>query len=111
MLLLIACHTVPVRADSTDGKTPLALQPGAPAGSYALSELDNINPYNGSLNFRLPLLNVGGRGTAGYTMTLPMAHQHPSDLSLRIQRRGRWSATRTARFLSLLSHPELVVRY
>jgi len=82
MLLLIACHTLPVRADSTDGRTPLALQPGAPAGSYALSELDNINPYNGSLNFRLPLLNIGGRGTAGYTMTLPIEqkwriHVHP----------------------------------
>jgi hypothetical protein len=42
------------------------------AGSYALSEFDNINPYNGSLNFRLPLLSIGGRGTAGYTMTLPV---------------------------------------
>jgi RHS repeat-associated protein len=75
ILLLLAFHAVPVRADSTDGKTPLALQPGAPAGSYALSELDNINPFNGSLNFRLPLLSIGGRGTAGYTMTLPIEHK------------------------------------
>jgi YD repeat-containing protein len=72
MLSLIAFNALTVRADSTDGSTPLALQPGAPAGSYALSELDNINPYNGSLNFRLPLLSIGGRGTAGYSMTLPV---------------------------------------
>src|SRR5215213_6036924 len=72
MLLAFALHTVTIRADSTDGSTPLALKPGAPAGSYALSELDNINPYNGSLNFRLPLLGIGGRGGAGYTMTLPL---------------------------------------
>ncbi|HSE16491.1 MAG TPA: RHS repeat-associated core domain-containing protein [Pyrinomonadaceae bacterium] len=72
VLLLFTFHAVPVRADSTDGKTPLALQPGTPAGSYALSELDHINPFNGSLNFRLPLLNIGGRGTAGYMMTLPI---------------------------------------
>lgn len=72
MLLLLAFQVAPVRADSTDGKTPLALQPGVPAGSYALSDFDNINPYNGSLNFRLPLLNIGGRGTAGYSMTLPI---------------------------------------
>ena len=72
LFLLIAFHAVLVRADSTDGSTPLALQPGTPAGSYALSEFDNINPYNGSLNFSLPLLSIGGRGTAGYTMTLPI---------------------------------------
>ena len=72
LLVLIAFHSGPVRADSTTGSTPLALKPGAPAGSYALSELDNINPYNGSLNFRLPLLHIGGRGTAGYMMTLPI---------------------------------------
>ena len=70
--LFIAFQALPVKADSTDGSTPLALQPGAPAGSYALSELDHINPFNGSLNFSLPLLSIGGRGTAGYTMTLPI---------------------------------------
>jgi len=72
MWLLLASLAASVRADSTDGKTPLALQPGTPAGSYALSDFDNINPYNGALNFQLPLLNIGGRGTAGYTMTLPI---------------------------------------
>jgi RHS repeat-associated protein len=60
---------------ATDGTTPLALAPGAPAGSYALSEFDSINLYNGSLNFRLPLLHIGGRGDAQYTMTLPI-EQH-----------------------------------
>ncbi|HJS23765.1 MAG TPA: hypothetical protein VJ751_05290, partial [Pyrinomonadaceae bacterium] len=72
MLLVIAFQAVAIKADTTDGSTPLALKPGAPAGSYALSELDNLNPYNGSLNFRLPLLSLGGRGGAGYTMTLPL---------------------------------------
>jgi hypothetical protein len=28
---------------ATDGSTPLGLQPGAPAGSYALSGFDNVN--------------------------------------------------------------------
>jgi RHS repeat-associated protein len=72
MLILGATHVVTVRADSTDGTTPLALKPGVPAGSYALSGLDTVNPYNGSLNFRLPLLGLGGRGGAAYTMTLPL---------------------------------------
>jgi RHS repeat-associated protein len=59
----------------TDGATPLAIAPGAPAGSYALSEFDSINLYNGSLNFRLPLLHIGGRGDAQYAMSLPI-EQH-----------------------------------
>lgn len=59
-----------INTTATDGSTPLGLSPGAPAGSYALSGFDNINPYNGNLNFRLPLLPIGGRGGAGYTMSL-----------------------------------------
>ena len=43
-----------------DGKTPLGLSPGAPAGSYALSGFENVNPYNGNLNFHLPLIGIGG---------------------------------------------------
>jgi hypothetical protein len=39
-------------------------------GSYALSGFDNINLYNGNLNFSLPLLNIGGRGTAQTQMRL-----------------------------------------
>jgi hypothetical protein len=38
----------------TDGSTPLALSPGAPAGAYALSDFESVNLYNGSLNFSLP---------------------------------------------------------
>ena len=53
-----------------DGSTPSGLTPGAPAGSYALSGFDNINLYNGSLNFHLPLIQIGGRGVAGFTSNL-----------------------------------------
>ncbi len=57
---------------STDGATPSGLAPGAPAGSYALSGFDNVNLFNGHLNLQLPLVGVGGRGAAGYRMTLPV---------------------------------------
>jgi RHS repeat-associated protein len=57
---------------ATDGFTPSGLTVGAPAGSYALSGLENVNPYNGGLNFSLPLMQVGGRGGAQYTMLLPI---------------------------------------
>ncbi|HJP95486.1 MAG TPA: hypothetical protein VJ875_26295, partial [Pyrinomonadaceae bacterium] len=65
----------PGNKTSVAGWTPLAEQPGAPAGSYALSGFDNVNLFNGHLNFRLPLIHIGGRGSAGYTMTLPI-EQH-----------------------------------
>jgi RHS repeat-associated protein len=50
--------------DPTDATTPLALSPGSPAGSYALSDFENVNPYNGNLNFHLPLISLAGRGVA-----------------------------------------------
>lgn len=56
----------------TDGATPLALQPGAPNGSYALSGFDNINLFNGSLNFQLPLAVVTGRGEAASPLMVPI---------------------------------------
>jgi len=56
----------------TDGSTPLALQAGRPSGSFSLSGFDNINPYNGSLNFSLPLLSIVGRGGASHTIMLPI---------------------------------------
>ncbi|HKQ75463.1 MAG TPA: RHS repeat-associated core domain-containing protein [Blastocatellia bacterium] len=55
---------------ATDGFTPEGLKAGAPAGSYQLTGFDNVNYFNGNLNFNLPLLHVGGRGSAGFTIPL-----------------------------------------
>jgi RHS repeat-associated protein len=57
-------------SSTTSAMTPAGMSPGSPAGTYALSGFDNVNLFNGNLNFRLPLLTIGGRGAAGYTMTL-----------------------------------------
>lgn len=57
---------------ATDGSTPLGLQPGSPAGSYALSGFDNVNLYNGNLSFQLSLLGVTGRGGAQMPVMLPI---------------------------------------
>src|ERR1700720_2341567 len=56
----------------TDQMTPSNLAAGTPAGSYALSGFDSVSLFNGNLNFRLPLLAIGGRGSAGYTMMLSL---------------------------------------
>lgn len=59
-----------VRKFSTDGTTAPAIEPGAPGGSYALSGFDNVNLFNGNLNFALPLLKMGGRGAASFSLAL-----------------------------------------
>jgi RHS repeat-associated protein len=63
-----------------DASTPIGLTRGSPAGSYALTGFDNVNLFNGHMNFHLPLLSIGGRGTAGYTMTLPIEQVWTADL-------------------------------
>ena len=60
---------------ATDGSTPTGMSPGASAGSYALTGFENVNLFNGHLNFHLPLLQVGGRGSAGYTINLDLERQ------------------------------------
>src|SRR5215510_11227061 len=69
MLLLLSAISINAQA-ITHGSMPPPIAPGSPAGSYALSGLDNISLYSGQINLRLPLLQVGGRGSAGYTMAL-----------------------------------------
>jgi hypothetical protein len=76
LLICVAALSITVSAQapyfqrSASTTTPLAEQPGAPVGSYPLSGFDNVNLYNGNLNFSLPLMRIGGRGSAGYTMML-----------------------------------------
>jgi RHS repeat-associated protein len=75
VLIVLTPFLVLAQKTITDGSTPLGLSPGAPSGSYSLSGFENVNAYNGSLNFHLPLLQLGGRGAAGFTMTLAL-EQH-----------------------------------
>lgn len=72
LLLLPAIHASAQAISTTDGFTPGGLTPGSPASSYALSGFDTINPFNGNLDFHLPLLQVGGRGEARMTMMLAL---------------------------------------
>jgi RHS repeat-associated protein len=72
LILLLLIFAPCLRAQQDAGATTPSVAPGAPAGSYALSGFENVNLYNGNLNFRLPLMQVGGRGAAGYTMMLPI---------------------------------------
>ena len=68
IVLALLSFGVSAQTSNTDGATPAGLSPGAPAGSYSLTGFENVNLYNGNLNVSLPLLAVGGRGSAGYTV-------------------------------------------
>lgn len=70
--LLVSLISVSRAQSSTDNVTPGALKPGSPAGSYALEDFDTVNLYNGHLNFILPLLKMGGRGSAA----IPIVYKH-----------------------------------
>lgn len=76
-LLMLAVDHAPAQTTTTsavDGTTPLGISRGAPAGSYGLSGFDSVNLYNGNLNFRLPLLQIGGRG-GGHSDDAGAEHQ------------------------------------
>ena len=70
LLLFLSPAKAQTFSSVTDGSTPSALTPGAPAGSYGLSGFENVNLYNGNLNFALPLVHIGGRGGVDCTMML-----------------------------------------
>jgi len=75
VILLLAIGANAQSRRLNDGSTPLGITPGSPAGAFSLSNFDTINPYNGNLNFRLPLINVGGRGNSDYTISLPINYR------------------------------------
>ena len=71
--LILVLSTLSVVAQSpVDGTTPSGIAAGTPSGSYSLSDLDNVNLYNGNLSFQLPLAQIDGRGNAKTTLLLSM---------------------------------------
>lgn len=71
LVLAFAAGAASAQSD-TDGTTPSGLAPGSPAGAYPLSGFEDVNLFNGNLNFHLPLVTAGGRGGARHAMTLPI---------------------------------------
>src|SRR5258706_2998005 len=66
--LTLLAYSANAQISTTAGKTPLGMAPGSPAGSYALDGFEHINPYNGHLNFALPVMRIGGARGGSYTL-------------------------------------------
>ena len=75
LVLLSVALGISAKGQNTDGTTPAGVAPGAPAGSYPLSDFDSINLFNGNLNFSLPLVKIGGRGNAGHVIPLTLENK------------------------------------
>src|SRR5215813_11044267 len=50
------------------GFTQSGLGGGPAAGGFPVSDIDNVDLSSGALKLRIPLLQIGGRGTVGFTM-------------------------------------------
>lgn len=46
--------------------------PGTASGSYLLSDVESLDLFSGKTNSVVPLVKVGGRGNAGYSMVYPI---------------------------------------
>jgi RHS repeat-associated protein len=72
-LLIVGLSCIAIMTGSAmaqNGSTPLALTPGVPAGSYALSNIDTVNLYSGRINIHIPLGADMGRGGANSSASL-----------------------------------------
>jgi RHS repeat-associated protein len=78
---IIVLATAASAQTDVSGRTPLGLSPGAPAGSYLLSNFDSVNLYNGNLSIHLPLHEIVGRGEARYTMYLNLDRRFATEPS------------------------------
>lgn len=62
---LLVMSSTPALAQGGKGPTPIGAAPGAPSGSYKLSDVDSVNLFNGRVNIQIPLVNVAARGSVG----------------------------------------------
>lgn len=78
------------QVSTTSGKTPAGVAAGAPAGSYNLTGFENVNLYSGNLNFSLPLLKIGGRGSASTSINLTV-----NSIRWQMERVDEWTGTQS----------------
>lgn len=69
-LISISRFEVEAQASSSLGTSAGNTVGGGDLGNYSGGNFDNVNVFNGNLNFNLPLLQIGGRGQASYTPSL-----------------------------------------
>src|SRR5262245_360568 len=54
----------------TDGTTPPAIAPGAPLGTYSITDMEIYNPFSGGTSLQFTAAVLGGRGSISYPLIL-----------------------------------------
>lgn len=75
MVMFFAAGATGQTQNVTDGTTPPGIAPGAPLGTYPITDIETYNPYSGEMNLRFPLSVSGGRGSAAYSSVLSIGRQ------------------------------------
>src|SRR4051794_29031406 len=71
-IVIIACTGIQAFAQSSfDKGTPSESKGGTgSASTYAMDKIETVNLANGNLSINIPLVTIGGRGSAAYTLAL-----------------------------------------
>jgi len=59
----------------TDGTTPPAIAPGAPLGTYSITDMEIYNPFSGGTSLQFTAAVLGGRGSISYPLILTFGGQ------------------------------------
>jgi RHS repeat-associated protein len=71
VLFVLSCAIWTAAQSSLDKGTPAESKPGTSTPStYAPDKLETVNLANGNLSMNLPLVSIGGRGSASFTLAL-----------------------------------------
>ena len=70
-ITLLASNICVMAQNSYAIGTPASSRAGqSTASTYAMDKLETINLANGNMSVHIPLVTIGGRGSAGYTLAL-----------------------------------------
>lgn len=96
----------------TQYSNPPGLAAGTPAGSYALGDAESIDYFSGHLNYVLPLLQVGGRGEAGYTVSLKIPSKWEASTDIECHPISEGYSCQARRFMAAFGgHQAAIVGY
>src|SRR5713101_1406865 len=71
VLVLLIASSSALGQNSYDNGTPAASKAGqSTASTYAMDKIETVNLANGNMSVHIPLVTIGGRGSAGYTLAL-----------------------------------------
>ena len=70
-VVIVASTLCAMAQNANDIGTPAESKPGqSTASTYAMDKIETVNLANGNMSLHIPLVTIGGRGSASYTIAL-----------------------------------------